>query len=78
LAIAQELVKAGHQLLLVARDARRLERAAHAIRETSAAEVHHLTCDLPSLDDIEKLHPSCVAAGFVPRIRSFAAGTVVG
>jgi len=77
LAIAQELAKAGHQLLLVARNARRLERAAHAIRETSAAEVQYLTCDLASLDDIEKLHTACVAAGFRPNVLVLNAGLFI-
>jgi short-subunit dehydrogenase len=49
-ALAERFAKAGHALILVARDAERLERAAAALRAGTGAAIETIACDLSEPD----------------------------
>jgi short-subunit dehydrogenase len=54
-AFAQQLAARGHDLVLVARDAERLEKTAAALRSTYAVEVEVLSADLTDRDDLARV-----------------------
>ncbi len=54
-ACAQELARAGHRVVMCARDKENLATAAKAIRENSSSEVIEIPCDLSQKADLEML-----------------------
>src|SRR5439155_3821695 len=63
LALARGFAARGHDLILVARDAERLQRAAAAIAAAHGVSVEHVSCDLAEPDAIARLMAAIAAAG---------------
>jgi short-subunit dehydrogenase len=66
LAIAHELARRGHPLLLVARDHGRLAQAAAELRSAHGVVVHELPCDLGEPHAAEALLAECSARRALP------------
>jgi short-subunit dehydrogenase len=62
-ALADEFAKAGHRLLLVARDRENLEAAAAALRRDFGVEVHVAAIDLSQPDAATRLDAALIEAG---------------
>jgi uncharacterized protein len=63
LALARGFAARGHDLILVARDAERLQRAATAIAAAHGVSVEHVSCDLAEPDAVARLMAAIAAAG---------------
>src|SRR5260370_26642951 len=63
LALSRGFAARGHDLILVARDADRLQRAATAIAAAHAVSVEHISCDLAEPDAVTGLAAAVDAAG---------------
>lgn len=68
-AVAERFLEAGHPLLLIARDAARLEVAAQAMRAIATGlPVHTLALDVTTIDAAERIDAALAAAGLRPGI----------
>ncbi len=61
--IAEQLAEQGAQLLLIARDAQKLDTAANALRQRGAERVEALSADITQATDIAKIAPAIAALG---------------
>src|SRR5262245_17069823 len=63
LALARCFAGRGHDLVLVARDTERLQRAARAIAAAHGVAVEHVSCNLAEPDAVRRLLAAISAAG---------------
>jgi short-subunit dehydrogenase len=63
LALAHEFAARGHDLILVARDRQRLQRATGTIAAAHGVSVEHIACDLAAPDAVSRLIGTVGAAG---------------
>ncbi|MEX2227560.1 MAG: SDR family oxidoreductase [Dehalococcoidia bacterium] len=76
-AIAFELGRAGHELLLVARNRETLERTAGELRTACRGKIAHFVCDVAKAEDQDALRKFCTTSGFVPEILVLNAGIFI-
>lgn len=76
-AIAEELVRAGHDILLVARNPETLERTATQLKSQTSTEVRRFVCDVGKTNEIEALRKYCVENSFVPDVLVLNAGIFI-
>lgn len=67
-AIAQEAAKAGHDLLLVSKNAATLERGCNEVKAVAKANVQKFVCDVSDQTQLEKLYEFCQSTGFMPDV----------
>lgn len=67
-AIAQEAAKAGHDLLLVSKNATTLERGCNEVKAVAKANVQKFVCDVSDQTQLEKLYEFCQSTGFMPDV----------
>ncbi|TMJ77575.1 MAG: SDR family NAD(P)-dependent oxidoreductase [Alphaproteobacteria bacterium] len=74
LALARGFAARGHDLILVARDAERLQRAAAAIAAAHGVSVEHVACDLAEPDAVARLMAAIADTGCYVNILVNCAG----
>src|SRR5258705_1839582 len=74
LALAHGFAARGRDLILVARDGERLQRAAGAIAAANGVSVEHIACDLAAPDAVSRLMDTVSAAGCYVNILVNCAG----
>lgn len=78
LAVAEELARRGARLLLVARGAEQLEKAAASLRTLGAAEVQTISVDVASDEDVARLPAAIQAMAPAADVVINSAGIVSG
>jgi len=76
-ALAQRLAKQGYDIIIAARNAEKLEKAAEEIRRTSGRDVIALPCDLSVESEVYEFHNKIVGMGIVPDILVNNAGMYI-
>lgn len=76
-AIATELAKEGHELLLVSRTESTLTKAANEIQNFSNEKVLFYVCDVGNTNHLHALHKFCTHKGFVPDVLVLNAGIFI-
>ncbi len=74
--VAEQLADQGAQLLLIARDATKLDTAAAALRQRGASRVETLSADITRAQDIAKIGPAIAALGSAADLVVNSAGVV--
>lgn len=67
-AIAKEAAKAGHDLLLISKNAASLEKGYNEVKAASKSTVQKFVCDVGDKNQLEKLHEYCQSTGFMPDV----------
>jgi NADP-dependent 3-hydroxy acid dehydrogenase YdfG len=76
-AIEEELVAAGHRVMLVARDGMSLESARKSLAQRAAVEPLAFACDVAKPDQRAQLRKQCEESGFWPSILVLNAGIFI-
>jgi len=76
-AIATELAREGHELLLVSRTETTLAKTATEIQNLSNERILFYVCDVGNDDHLYALHKFCVHKGFVPDVLVLNAGIFI-
>ncbi|HUC39078.1 MAG TPA: SDR family oxidoreductase [Candidatus Acidoferrum sp.] len=77
-AIAEELADMGYNLVLVAKDKKRLEKTSEEIRKKYKKNMEIFPCDLSDTKDIDSFIKFCATLEIVPDVLVNNAGTFIG
>jgi short-subunit dehydrogenase len=76
-AIAKELIANGHDVLLVAKTRKNLERARTELMKNRRVSINILPCDLSKKPAIKQLHRDCQRLRFAPNVLILNAGIFI-